>query len=219
MPRPFDDDALRAAYEPMLRESTTTHGADCPSETELFAAVRGEGDPTVRLRVLDHALKCAACRRELALLHAVANGETRAAPRAIRERSWRRWMPAGALLAASLVVAVGVASVARFRDRGTEDVTRAAGPAGGPRLVAPANASAVRPGLVQFVWRSIPGVIQYTLEVDAIDGTVLVSSPTRDTTLRAPISATALGENRWLVRAKLQDGSEKRSDTWVLRVH
>jgi hypothetical protein len=71
---------------------------------------------------------------------------------------------------------------------------------------------------VSFTWRSMPAVIQYTLEVDATDGTVIVSSPTRDTTLRAPISATAVGENRWLVRAKLQDGSEKRSQAWVLKV-
>src|SRR5215208_1313489 len=113
MSRDFDDDALRTAYEPALRKSTTTHGPDCPTETELLAAVRGEGDEAARLRVLDHALKCPACRRELALLHAVSSGETRAASRPIRERSWNRWMPAA--LAASLVVAVGVAGVARSR--------------------------------------------------------------------------------------------------------
>jgi len=33
-----------------------------------------------------------------------------------------------------------------------------------------------------------------------------------------PIALTAVGENRWLIRAKLQDGSEKRSETWVLKV-
>jgi hypothetical protein len=215
MNRDFDDEALRAAYEPALRESTATHGPECPSETKLLSAVRGDGDPAERLRVLDHALKCPACRRELALLHAVSGGETVAVPHAIRELSWRRWMPAA--LAASLVLAVGLAGVARLRNRGGEDITRAAA-AAGPALVTPANGAAVRPGLVQFVWRSIPEVIQYTLEIDATDGTVLFSSPTRDTTFRAPIGATAVGENRWLIRAKLQDGSEKRSDTWVLRV-
>jgi hypothetical protein len=61
-------------------------------------------------------------------------------------------------------------------------------------------------------------VIQYTLEVDATDGMVLFSSPTRDTTIMASIAPTAVGENRWLIRAKLQDGSEKRSETWVLKV-
>ena len=217
MNRDFDDDALRAAYEPALRESTVTHTPDCPSETKLLSAVRGDGDPTERLHVLDHALKCPACRREMALLHAVSGGggETVAAPRAMRELSWRRWMPAA--LAASLVLAVGLVSVARLRNRGGEEITRA-GAASGPALVTPANGAAVRPGLVQFVWRPNPEVIQYTLEVDATDGTVLFSSPTRDTTFRAPIAATAVGENRWVIRAKLQDGSEKRSDAWVLRV-
>ena len=211
----FDDKELRAAYEPALRESTTTHGPDCPTESELFAAVRGEGIEAERLRVLDHALKCPACRRELALLHAVSTGETVAASRGIRERSWRDWVPAA--LAASLVLVAGLAGLARLRSRTVDEVTRA-GAAGGPALVAPANGTAVRSGLVSFVWRSIPGVIQYTLEVDAADGTVLVSSLTRDTTLRTPIAATAVGDNRWLVRAKLQDGSEKRSAAWVLKV-
>ena len=211
----FDDNALRAAYEPALRESTTAHGPDCPSETQLLAAVLGEGEEAERLRVLDHALKCSACRRDLALLHAVATGERRVASRPISEFSWKRWMPAA--LAASLVAAVGLAGLARLRDRGADDITRA-GAAAGPVLIAPANGAGVRPGLVQFAWRAIPDVIQYTLEVDATDGTVLVSSSTRDTTFRAPIAATAVGENRWLVRAKLQDGTEKRSNTWVLRV-
>ena len=211
----FDDEALRAAYEPALRESTTTHGPDCPTEQELLSAVRGEGDEAERLRVLDHALKCPACRRELARLHAVSSGEKSAAPRASRDLSWQRWMPA--TLAASLMLAAGLAGVVRLRNRGVEDITRA-GAAAGPVLVTPANGAAVRPGMVRFVWRPIPGVIQYTLEVDATDGTVLFSSPTRDTTFSASIALTAVGENRWLIRAKLQDGSEKRSDTWVLKV-
>ena len=211
--RNFDDDALRAAYEPALRESATTHGPDCPTESELLSAVRGAGDEAERLRLLDHALKCPACRRELALLHAVSTGETRAAPRAVRDLSWRRWMPAA--LAASLVVAAGLAGVIRSRTRGTDDITRA-GAASGPGLVAPDKGAAVRAGLVQFVWRPIPDVIQYTLEVDATDGTVVVSSPTRDTTFRASIAPTSVGEHRWLIRAKMQDGREKRSESRVL---
>jgi len=106
----FDDEALRAAYEPALRESATTHGPDCPTEQELLSAVRGEGDEAERLRVLDHALKCPACRRDLALLHAVSS-EPRAARRVIRDLSWQRWMPAA--LAASLMLAAGLAGVDR----------------------------------------------------------------------------------------------------------
>ena len=120
-------------------------------------------------------------------------------------------------MAASLVLAVGLAGVVRVRSRGPEEIMRA-GAAAGPVLVTPASGAAVRAGLVRFVWRPIPGVIQYTLEVDATDGTVLFSSPTRDTTFMAPIAPTAVGDHRWLIRAKLEDGSEKRSETWVLRV-
>ena len=215
MSRHFDDEALKAAYAPALRESTTTHGPDCPPETELLLAVRGEGNEAERLRVLDHALKCPACRRDLALLHAVSTAEMRAAPRVTRELSWKRWVPAA--LAASLMLAVGLAGVDRWRNRGTEEITRAGG-AASPMLVTPANGSAVRAGLVRFAWRPVAGVIQYTLEVDATDGTVLYSTQTRDTAFTAPIAATGVGENRWLIRAKMQDGSERRSDTWVLKV-
>ena len=215
MSHDFDDEALRAAYEPKLRESTTTHGSDCPTESELLSAVRGQGNPAQRLRVLDHATKCPACRRELALLHAVSSGELRAAPRAMRDLSWRRWVPTA--LAASVVMAVGLAGFAQLRNRLENEITRA-GAAGGLVLVSPANGAAVGVGLVQLVWRPIPEVMQYTVEVVATDGTVLVSSTTRDTTFQATIAPTAVGENRWLVRAKLQDGSEQRSESWVLRV-
>jgi hypothetical protein len=215
MSRHFDDEALKAAYAPALRESTTTHGPDCPTETELLLAVRGEGNEDERLRVLDHALKCPACRRELALLHAVSTGEMRAAPRAIRQLSWSRWMPAA--LAASLVLAIGLAGLGRLRNRGAEEIARA-GAAGGPALVTPANGTAVPAGLVRFAWRPVAGVVRYTLEVDATDGTVLYSTQTRDTVVTATIAATAVGENRWLVRAQMDDGSERRSETRVLRV-
>jgi hypothetical protein len=211
----FDDEALKAAYKPVLDASTTRHRPDCPTETALLSAVRGEGVEAERLRVLDHALKCPACRREVALLTALSRGETSAQSRPMKERSWAGWGPGA--LAASLVLAAGVASVARLRTRGAEDITRAGG-AAGPVLVTPANGEAVRTGLVRFVWRPVADVIQYTLEVDAPDGTVLVSSQTRDTMFTAPIAGTAVGENRWLIRAKLQDGTEKRSDTWLLRV-
>jgi hypothetical protein len=166
----FDDEALRAAYEPVLRESTTTHGPECPTENELLSAVRGNGEEAERLRVLDHALECSACRRELALLYAVSSTETRA------------------------------------------------GAAAAPMLVTPADGAVVDAGLVRFAWQPMAGAIQYTLEVDATDGTVIFSSPTRDTTVKAPIAPTAAGENRWLIRATLEDGSEKRSETWVLKV-
>src|SRR3954462_314775 len=120
MSRDFDDEALRAAYEPALRESAMRHGPDCPTENELLSAVRGEGEEAKRLRVLDHALKCPACRPELALLHAVSSGAASGVPSAMPDLSWRRWKPLA--LAASLVLAVGLAGVLRLRTRGGDDI-------------------------------------------------------------------------------------------------
>ena len=124
-------------------------------------------------------------------------------------------MPAA--LAASLVLAVGLAGVGRWRGRTADDITRAGG-AAGPALVAPANGSAVEAGLVRFAWRPVAGVLRYTLEIDSNDGTVLYSTETRDTVVTATIAATAIGEDRWLVRAHMDDGSERRSEARVLRV-
>jgi hypothetical protein len=85
-------------------------------------------------------------------------------------------------------------------------------------LLAPASAASLSPGPIRFVWRPVAGSPQYTLEVDASDGTVLFSRSTRDTTLVAELGAVARGEHAWLVRARLDDGSERRSDLRVLRL-
>ena len=85
-------------------------------------------------------------------------------------------------------------------------------------LITPASAAAPSPGPIRFVWRPVAGSLQYTLEVDASDGTVLFSRSTADTTLVADLAAIARGEHAWLVRARLDDGSERRSDLRVLRL-
>jgi hypothetical protein len=115
------------------------------------------------------------------------------------------------------MLAVGLAGVGRWLGRGPDDITRAGG-SGGPSLVTPAAGSAVHAGLVRFVWHPVPSVIHYTLELDATDGTVLYSAQTKDTVFTAPITATAVGENRWLIRVKREDGSEGRSESRMLIV-
>ena len=82
MSRDFDDEALRAAYEPALRESTTTHGPDCPTETR---AALGRA----RRRRRSRAPACARPRTQVPRLPpragAVARGvERRDARRAAR---------------------------------------------------------------------------------------------------------------------------------------
>jgi hypothetical protein len=183
------------------------HTADCPTPDALLAALRGEGAEGQRLRVLDRALQCDACRREMALLHAVSEPPRRA----VVARPWVR--TTSLAIAASALLAVGLYGVRR-RD-GRDEVTRA-GPAE-LTLVAPAPGS-VRGDSVAFVWRPVAGAFEYTLEVDAADGAVLLTRSGADTAVVAPLPGAALGELRWSVRARLDDGSERRSESRPLRL-
>lgn len=211
----FDDGALRAAYAPRLRERATTDRAECPGEDALLAAIRGEGSEAERLRVLDHALQCSACRPELALLRAVTGPEARERP-VVRIESWRRFVPAAA--AAGILLAVGLFGIDRWRERGDSGITRAPMNAGAPALIAPSSGSVLGAGPVTFVWHPVTGARQYTVEVSTADGTSVFTSSTADTVIAAPLGGAAHGELRWWVRAHMDDGAELRSEARVVRV-
>jgi hypothetical protein len=208
----WKDEELRAAYA--TRAPDAAHSPNCPSGEELLAAIRGTGPNVDRLRVLDRAMRCEACRRELALLRAVSEPAAAQRP-SVKPYAWRRWAPLAA--AASIVLVVGLIGIQRLFNGADNDVVRAGG-SGEPVLLAPASGSAVAPGPVTFIWRPLPSALRYTLEIAAADGTVLGSTPTADTTAIALLSAAPNAEHRWWVRAHLDDGSERRSQTRLLRV-
>lgn len=215
MSMPWDEDTLRAKYAPRLGDTTLRHGPGCPSPEALLAAVRGDGDSAVRRSVLDQALRCPACQREMALLHAVSGVSARTQSIAPRRLTWQRLVPLAA--AASIVIAVGLFGVDRMRERAAGEITRA-GAEGDPALIAPANGSAPSASAVTFVWHPVERALRYTLEVNAADGTVLYTSSVGDTVLTARLASVGAGEHRWWVRAHLDDGSERRSVAWILRV-
>ncbi|MGH7469304.1 MAG: hypothetical protein ACRENP_15235 [Longimicrobiales bacterium] len=207
----FDDDGLRAAYAP-LRASSTEHRPDCPAPDALIAAARGEGLEAERLLVLDRALRCPACRRELALLHAVSG--TGVQPQSSARRfSWPRVAPLAA--AASIVLMVGIFGADQWRQR--NDPTLRAGNGTEPVLSAPTQQAALT-GSITFTWRPVARALRYTLEVFAADGTVLLSATTTDTASVASFPNVTPTEARWSVRAHLDDGSERRSEMRVLQL-
>lgn len=211
MSEPFDQD-LRAAYAPRLNSDSETHQPDCPSVDALHAALRGEGAESERLLVLDRALRCAACRRELALLHAVSQGAE--AQQKIPNRwSWQRMVPLAA--AASVVLVAGVIGIAQLRQTGEQPVRALSNDQ--PVLIAPVTNASANTRPVTFAWHPTSGALRYILELTASDGTVLFSTSTTDTTAVALTSAA--GAARWWVRAHMDDGSERRSETRVLRLN
>ena len=213
----FDDDELRAAYV-RVGATDTTRGAECPTPESLAAAVRGEwtGSDAERLHVLDHAMRCAACRPEAALLHALGAPPRRGV--AMRDRVWPVNRRATLAAAATVLVAVGLYGANRGqRATRADDLTRGTVD-GDLALVAPASAAAGTSDSIAFVWRSVAGAFRYTLEVDAADGSVLYTATTVDTALVAPLGGVPRGEHRWSVRARLDDGSERHSESRPLRL-
>jgi hypothetical protein len=208
----FDDNELRTAYQPRLREARATRGPDCPEPAALLAALNGEGTEAERLHTLDHALSCPACRPELALLHAVSRDPLTQAG-TVSKYTWRRFVPLAA--AASIAVVAGIVGIAQWRS--TDDETMRGG-SGQPALIAPASASSPAAGPVTFVWHRVEGALNYRLEVLATDGTVLYSAAAADTTVTAQLGTVQPGEQRWLVRAQMDDGSERSSEMRVLRL-
>jgi hypothetical protein len=214
MTREFDDDSLRSAYEDGLRDSSKVHRSNCPSAEALEAAVAGRGPETERLAVLDKALTCGACRREIALLHALASAEVRDGKTKTRGAAWKRLVPMA--LAASIILALGVVGVHKWGTQGAPDDLRGGNAVS---LIEPSSDASVPRGAVRFAWRRVPSALRYTLEIDATDGRVLLSTHTIDTSLTLSLANVPAGEHRWLVLTSTDFGTELRSETRVLRVH
>lgn len=214
MTRPFSDDELRAAW-PGSPNPAQAYGPDCPPPEALLAAIRGEGPEAERLRILDHATACPACRADLALLHATSGMGVSEQAVTPRRYAWRRLAPLA--LAASVILAVGIAGVGSWINRPPDDVTRG-GETGGPGLIAPATGARIGAGLVQFIWHPVAGALRYTMEVSAEDGTVVFTAGTVDTAAAGSLGGASAGPYRWWVRAHLDDGTERRSETRTLEV-
>src|SRR5215510_6904784 len=150
----FSDEELRAAFAPKSRAQNTTRGPDCPNPEALLAALRGEGEEEERLRLLDHAFSCDACRRELALLHAVSTNP--AAGRSAYMPRLRRLVP---IAAAASIATITLIGLNQYFNRGS--VMRG-GAANGVALIAP-RGNAVAKDPTRFVWHAVPGATRYTL--------------------------------------------------------
>ena len=188
-----------------LYQRGTANGRDaaragCVPPEALLAAVEQRGSEEERLASINHAMTCADCGEELELLRAT---------RVVRDRT--RIPHSGFALAASLVLVAGLGYYTLAR-RGSPE---------------PAVDSAVMRGVTgdvqrvdSLVWRSMPGVTSYVVEVRREDGTLVTRAATTDTSFVVPDSARVAPGNDvyWTVSARLSDGSELRSAARRVRV-
>jgi hypothetical protein len=198
----LSDEKLRALYGALAADAPETPH---PDPEHLADAALGRGSPESRLATFDHALSCAACRRELDLLQTVAQAGAN-----LRQQRFRTRL----VLATAAVVVVGIGlSIAR---RGSpvaeEERGGAAGDDTGRRaieLVAPVGP--VAPGATpSLVWRRVPGASSYKVEIVSDRAAVVVRSGTSDTMLVWP--SLPRGQTyRWRVSATQADGTVRRS--------
>jgi hypothetical protein len=204
---PQSTQELREAYQRSLRLRDVPDRTSCPDPEAILAVVEGRSPEDARLETLDHAMQCLGCRRELDLLRALRGATpsegTRRAP----------WLAA----AASVVLLLGVGyGLSRMGEDGGP-VMRGAESA--LELLAPGE-QAVPPGDIHFIWSSLPGAFEYVIEIMDGEGRTLLTRALPDTAL--VLDAEQLpswnGLLLWWVRARLQDGNERASETRALEI-
>jgi hypothetical protein len=223
------DEELQQAWKALQVQRRARQPHDDPSPEVLEAALNGTLANEERERVLN-ALLSQGRGDELRLLHTMrrAAHESVNATRANAGRSWQRWWPAGAAVAAAatLVVAIGIPTwqAERGRTPGTAGLaTERGGNTDSVQLVAPASGLSwptVGTDSLHVVWRAVDTAVGYTVELlDANGRVVLSQSVTGDTTARmaAPVGGPDAAPTGWWVYASLRDGRRVRSELRLLQ--
>jgi hypothetical protein len=193
----MSDDQLAAIYTRIVAAREPTTRSACVSPEALRALVEQRGAEQERFRTLNHAMSCPACRRELDLLRAV---------RSLRPSVARRAAPYA--MAASLLLVAGVAYFGRSARVAEPGDTMRSG--NEVVLVTPRGSVPDTPPL-SLVWRSAAGATEYEVSVVAEDGTRVVETVTRDTTLvLAPGTPLRINvEYAWTVTARGSSGARQ----------
>jgi len=186
------DSELRDIYTRGL-----TNRADHPAPEALIALVTQTGDEDSRLATLDHVMSCASCKQDFELLRAIHAADR--ANAGTGSVTLRRRLPIPWLAAAAVIIAAGALTLTLVK------------PAPNPVRGAPsADVALVGDENGTLVWRAVPGVVRYEVEIVDASGQTIFHSRVTDTTTALPANLPA-GALSWWVRATLRDGSERRS--------
>lgn len=199
----MNDDELQRAYQ---RATTRSALGPHPDPDRIADLVSGSGRESDRLELLEHVVRCPACRRELDFLRS-ANEGARAADTA---RFPNRWIA----FAAAAVLVIGVSAVAltrtRARPTAAADVYRGQRPT--VALLQPsANETVQLP--VHLVWRRVADARNYRVELLSERGDMIAAWNTTDTALAIPDSVRLTASESYdvWVRATLGDRTDVSS--------
>jgi hypothetical protein len=206
IPSPASETRLREAYETLLRERDPRDRESCPSPEGIAALVERRIAESARLEMLDHVMSCARCRRDLDLVRtataaAKVSGSVGAHPRFASPRLLA--------LAATVVIAVGVAWFARSSTRG-------AGGMGEEPVLRGESSLTIHPllrvpgaeGGTMVSWHPVASARRYELSVSDPSGRSLLTRTVTDTSLLLADSLTrATPLVIVTVSAELVDGS------------
>jgi hypothetical protein len=200
----MNDSELRVIYTRAL-----TKRADCPTPEALIALVTQTGSEASRLATLDHVMSCASCQQDFELLRAIhaaeqANAGTTTSTSTTTTTRFRR-TPMRWLAAATVVIAAGALTLTLAKP--SPSPVRGGRSADVP-LVGDENGT--------LVWRAVPDVVRYEVEIVDASGQTIFHSRVTDTTTAVPANLP-VGSLSWWVRATLRDGSERRSAIVMLR--
>jgi hypothetical protein len=193
------DAELQAEYQRVMRRDPGSR-ATCPSPEQLVQLVERTGPEEERLEILDHAMSCADCHRDLALLQGLHSAQ----PRQVVLKPYQ-WLAAASLL---IVFAGGVLVTRGVLTHPANEPMRGGGANEGVSLVGAIGPVAHgQPG--SLVWHSVQSTIRYDVEVLDSADRVVFSAQTPDTVMDVP--ALAAPAAAWWVRAELADGTDRRS--------
>ncbi len=197
----MNDDELRREYQRSV--NTAPLGAH-PDPDAIGALVSGELPEGERFVLLEHVLRCPACKRELELLRAANEGARAAERRSLPSR----WM---ALAAAALIlVGIGALTLRGHRPVVPVDVMR--GGHASVSVIEPFTGTTIaRP--VRLAWHAMEGAQSYRIELLSTQGDLIAAWSTSDTTVAVPDSVRVApgGSYDMWVRAMLSDRTEVSS--------
>ncbi len=171
---------MKEVYQNMIRDNTPASRESCPSPEDLVLLVRTKLSRRERAKIMEHAVGCHLCLREIKKLLDITNQESKlirdlsellnadAHEKSPQGRPFARRLSWNYIFVATFVVLFGVVVTYSILHRSSATDLRR-GPTAKIRLVSPVDKAVSRQEL-KFVWEELPRARYYVVE--AVDGTL-----------------------------------------------